>query len=151
MSTRAWIVGVAAGLLVAASHWTTSAQDQSTVDKLKAKASETVTSIKKGAANAGEAIKEKFAKTKDAVRGMSIEGRVYARLHWEKALVGSKIDLASPKAGVIALNGTVGDAKAKLKAFELTRDTVGVDEVQDHLTIVAATSTSPGSPGLSKP
>jgi len=151
MSTRAWVVGVAAGLLVVASHWSISAQDQSTVDKIKAKAGDAVSSIKKGAANAGEAIKEKFAKTKDYVRGMGIEGRVYARLHWEKALVGSKIDLATPKAGVIALNGTVGDAKAKLKAVELARDTVGVDEVQDHLTILAVPSTSPGSPAPSKP
>ena len=154
MSTRAWIVGVAAGiLLVATSHWSTSARRISRpLTRSRRSASDAVSSIKRrGAANAGEAIKEKFGKTKDYVRGMEIEGRVYARLHWEKALIGSKIDLASPKAGVVALNGTVSDAKAKLKAVELTRDTVGVDEVQGHLTIVVPTSTSPGSPGLPKP
>jgi osmotically-inducible protein OsmY len=72
---------------------------------------------------------------------MGIEGRVYARLHWDKNLAGSKIELAAPKPGVIALNGTVGDAKAKAKAVELTTDTVGVTEVMDNLTIVPTEGT----------
>jgi osmotically-inducible protein OsmY len=122
--------------------WSSSAQDPSTVDKIKSKANEAVTTIKKGAASAGGAIKEKFAKTKDSIVAMGIEGRVYSRLHWDKALVGSKIDLSAPKSGVIALTGTVTDEKAKTKAVELTRDTVGVTEVQDHLTISPASSTS---------
>jgi osmotically-inducible protein OsmY len=150
ISTRAWIVAATAGVLMGTT-WSSSAQDPSTTDKIKSKASDVVTSIKKGAASAGGAIKEKFAKTKDYVVGMGIEGRVYARLHWDRALVGSKIDLSAPKSGVIALTGTVTDEKAKLKAVELTRDTVGVTEVQDHLTISPAAVISPGGSTSVKP
>jgi osmotically-inducible protein OsmY len=141
MCTRACVV-IAAGLMVVVASWSSSAQDPSTIDKIKAKAGDAVNSVKKGAANAGEAIKDKFAKTKDSVLAMEIEHRVYARLHWDKALVGSKIELAAPKLGVIALNGTVTDEKAKNKAFELTQDTVGVVEVQNHLVIGTATTTT---------
>jgi osmotically-inducible protein OsmY len=148
---RTWVSAVAAAGVIVAASWTSAAQqDPSTIDKIKAKASGAVTSIKKGAANAGEAIKEKYAKTKDSVVAMEIEGRVYARLHWDKALVGSKIDLSAPKSGVIALTGTVTDEKGRAKAVELTKDTVGVVEVQDHLTIGPAPS-SGASPAPAKP
>ena len=96
-------------------------------------------SIKKGAASAGDAIKERYARTKDAVVAMGIEGRVYSRLHWDKALTGSKIELTSPKSGVITLTGTVGDDKAKAKAVELAQDTVGVNSVVDNLVVQTTT------------
>ena len=58
--TRDWlVVAAAAGVFLGAS-WSSSAQDPSAVDKIKAKASGAVDSIKKGAASAGGAIKEKF-------------------------------------------------------------------------------------------
>ena len=112
ISTRAWVVAATAGVLMGTTL-SSSAQEPSTGDKIKSKASDAVTSIKKGAANAGGAIKEKFDKTKDSIVAMEIEGRVYARLHWDKALVGSKIDLTAPKSGVIALTGTVTDGRPR--------------------------------------
>jgi osmotically-inducible protein OsmY len=129
-------------MTVLAAGWVSRAQEptQTTTEKIKAKVGAAAESIKKGAISAETAIKEQFAKAKDAVVRMGIEGRVYARLHWDKALTGAKIELGSPKPGVIALSGAVADSKAKAKAIELTTDTVGVTEVVDHLTVQTTAS-----------
>ena len=108
-------------------------------EKIKAKAGSAVTSIKKGATNAEEAIREKFEQARAGVSKMGIEARVYARLHWEKALADAKIDLSAPSEGVIALTGVVADEKARAKALELTRDTIGVTQAVDKLTVRTTT------------
>ena len=64
-----------------------------------------------------------------------MSARVYGRLHWDKALNGSKVDIEVTEGGHTTLTGVVADAKAKAKAVELTRDTVGVTQVVDQLTI----------------
>jgi osmotically-inducible protein OsmY len=144
---RFW-VAPAVAVAVLALGWASRAQEQTTTEKLKEKVGSAVTTIKKGAITAEEKIKESFAKAKDAVVSMGIEARVYARLHWEKALADSKIDLSAPKPGVIVLSGTVADAKARAKAVELTTDTVGVTEVVDHL--VAQTTAATKAPAPAK-
>ncbi|MFO0951108.1 MAG: hypothetical protein U0835_08150 [Isosphaeraceae bacterium] len=63
-------------------------------EKIKAKAGSAVESIKKGAANASETVREQYAKARGEVSRMGIEARVYARLHWEKALEHSKVELS---------------------------------------------------------
>jgi len=136
------------GLALLAAGRSASAQEpepKTTTEKIKESVGGAVQSLKKGAASAEEAIKNQYARAKDAVVKMGIEGRVYARLHWDKALANSKIELSAPKPGVIALNGSVADAKAKAKAIELTTDTVGVTEVLDHLTIQTTTTITPAA------
>ena len=93
------------------------AQDppKTTSETIKDKASGAVGSIKKGALSAEEAIKNQYNKAKDAVVGMGIEGRRLSRLHWDKSLHGTKIELHAPKPGVIELAGTVADAKARAR------------------------------------
>lgn len=141
-----WVAPAAAALILVAGSAAT-AQEESTADKIKDKVGGAVQSIKKGAVNAEEAIKDQFARAKGAVVKMNIESRVYARLHWDKALVGAKIDLSAPKVGVIVLTGTVADTKAKAKAVDLTAGTVGVTEVIDRLTILtSATTPAPVKP-----
>ena len=133
--------GVAAALILAPAAWAPAAPQQetkTTTQTVKEKLGDAVSTIKKEAASAGEAIKDQFAKAKNAVRAMNIESRVYARLHWDKALTGAKIDLHAPKPGVIALTGTVPDAKARARAVELTNDTVGVTQVEDRLTVLTS-------------
>jgi osmotically-inducible protein OsmY len=142
---KVWAVPVA-GLLVLALGWAVTAQEpRTTTEKIKEKVGNIGTSIKRGALSAEEAIKERYNRAKAAVVAMSIEGRVYARLHWDKALAGSKVELTAPKPGVIELSGTVADAKAKARALELTNDTVGVTQVVDKL--VVQTSVSGGTAG----
>jgi len=112
-------------------------EPKTTTEKIKDKASSAASSVKRGVTGAGEAIKNKYNQAKEHVVAMEIETRVYARLHWDKALTGTKLDLSAPRMGVIVLTGTVADAKARDKAVALTAETVGVTEVVDHLTISA--------------
>jgi hyperosmotically inducible periplasmic protein len=117
---------------------------KTTGEKIKEKVGSAVESVKKGAASASEAVRERFAAARQWVDRMGIEARVYSRLHWDKDLNTAKIELATPRAGSIVLSGTVADEKARAKAVGLTRDTLGVVEVTDHL--VVQTSTSGASP-----
>ena len=110
------------------------------------KVDKAVQEIKGGLRKAGDAAKEQFSKAKTAVNNMGVESRVYGRLHWDKALNAASIELAATDDGVITLDGTVADAKAKAKAVELARDTVGVTKVVDHLAIRPATSTTTAAP-----
>lgn len=140
---RVFIVPVV-GLILLAGSWATRAQEPKTTgEKIKEKVGGAVDSLKRGAVSAEEAIKNQYGRARDAVTKMGVEGRVYARLHWDKALVGSKVELSAPKVGVITLTGTVLDAKARAKAVELTTDTVGVTEVIDMLTVSSATEVVP--------
>jgi hypothetical protein len=102
-----------------------------------------VQSIKRGAQAAEDALKEQYAKARTAVHNMGVSARVYGRLHWDKALNGSKVDIEVTEGGHTTLTGVVADAKAKAKAVELTRDTVGVTQVVDQLTITPPPTTTP--------
>lgn len=104
-------------------------------ERLEEKAKNAVTSIKKGALSAEEAVKEKFAQAKAGVVKMGVEARVYGRLHWDKALTEAKIELHSPSPGLIVLTGTVPTEKARAKAAELAADTVGVTQVTNTLVL----------------
>lgn len=149
MSRPRWIRTLASAAVLAA--WaalaaTVPAQEpkapaKTFTEKVKATAGSAVTSIKKGAANANEAIREQYDRARGAVSKMGTEARVYARLHWERGLATSKVDLSAPKEGVIALNGTVADEKARAKAVELANDTIGVTQVIDNLKVQTVTST----------
>jgi BON domain len=102
-----------------------------------------VKSIKRGAQAAEDALKEQYAKARAAVHSMEVSARVYGRLHWDKALNSSKVDIEVTGGSHITLTGVVADAKAKAKAVELTRDTVGVTQVVDQLTITPPPTTTP--------
>jgi len=123
------------GLLLAA--WTSVAQEEpakGTGDVIKEKADAAVKTLRKGVGAAEEGIKGTFAHARTAAINMGLHGRVYARLHWDKALANAKIETEVSNS-VVTLRGTVPDAKAKAKAVELTNDTIGVNEVIDQLTI----------------
>ncbi len=146
MKRNTWITLAAAptfGLAVLLAAGVTGVQAQDTPqptlgEKLKDKAASAATSIKKGALSAEESVKERFAQAKAGVTKMGIEARIHARLHWDKNLTESKIELHSPSVGVIVLSGTASSEKAKAKAAELTADTVGVTQVTNNLVVSAA-------------
>ena len=115
------------------------APKESVTDKVKEKLDSAAQSIKRGAKSAADAVKEQYHRARESVHNLGEHGRVYARLHWEKNLQGSKIEI-TVKGSVATLNGTVPDAKAKAKALELTQDTVGITEVVDHLTVTTVKS-----------
>ena len=146
-----WVVPSVMALSISAST-AVKAQDtpnKTITEKIKEKAGSAVNSIKKGAASAEEAIREKYEQARAGVSKMGIEARVYARIHWDKTLADAKIDLSAPSEGVIAVTGVVADEKVKAKALELTRDTIGVTQVVDHLTV--RTKTEGGTAAASAP
>jgi len=89
--------------------------------------------------NTGRAIKNgvqgAFARTQTTVNTMQVLDRVYSRLHWEKALTTSALEVEVQPGGVTLLRGVVPDARAKVKAVDLARNTVGVIQVVDQLSV----------------
>jgi len=102
--------------------------------------------IKRGLQRSGETVREGFARTKVAVNNMGVETRIYGRLHWDKDLNGSLIELEVRNGGVAILRGAVPTAAAKAKAVMLTRDTVGVLQVVDQLSVSPPSRVIEGSP-----
>jgi hyperosmotically inducible periplasmic protein len=126
------------GLVLALAAGTGAAQDEpnkGTGRRLGETLDSAVQSIKRGARETGETLREQFDRARVSVHNMSVSSRVYSRLHWDKALNDAQIDLEVRDDGVTTLRGTVVDAKAKAKALELAQDTVGVARVIDQLTI----------------
>lgn len=88
-------------------------------------------------------LQEGFDKARRSVHRMGVAARVYARLHWDKALTEATISVdvnpdAVKKDNVAALSGTVGSEAAKKRAEELAQSTVGVDRVVNDLKVVRA-------------
>jgi hyperosmotically inducible protein len=137
-----WIIPIIAafGLAWAGSGW---AQNPGAGQKVGEKVDEVIKDIKGGLKKAGNVTKEQFARAKTAVNNMGVESRVYGRIHWDKALNEASIDLTTTEDGVITLNGTVADAKARTRAVDLARETVGVTRVVDQLAIRPAATTAP--------
>jgi hyperosmotically inducible periplasmic protein len=134
-----WVIPTVAAVGLAWGY-ASSAQDPGTGKKVGEKVDEIIQDVKGGLRKAGDAAKEQFSKAKTAINNMGVESRVYGRLHWDKALNDASIELSSTDDGVITLDGTVADAKAKAKAVDLARDTVGVSKVVDHLAVRPASS-----------
>ena len=102
--------------------------------------------IKRGLQRSGETVRESFARTKTSVQNMGIESRIYGRLHWDKDLNGSLIELEVKDASVAILKGVVPTAAIRSKAVALARDTVGVTQVIDQLSISVPARVVPVAP-----
>ena len=94
--------------------------------------------LEKGIDSARGAVRETFAQTQDRVHEMSVEARVYGRLHWDKMLTSSSLELSAEARGIVTLRGTVPSKEARERAVQLTMDTVGVTRVIDQLNVQAA-------------
>ncbi len=91
--------------------------------------------MKRGFQSAGAAVQGGFIKTKTSVHNMEVVSRVYSRLHWDKALTTSNLQLEVSNGGIATLTGVVPDAAAKAKALLLTSETVGVLQVVDQVVV----------------
>jgi osmotically-inducible protein OsmY len=78
-------------------------------------------------------LRESWGDIKKATHRMTLQGRVYARLYWDKALADSTIQIEPKDKGVIVLKGSVPSREAKRRALELSDSTVGVNETIDEL------------------
>jgi hyperosmotically inducible periplasmic protein len=142
MNRRLLCLTSALGLVLSAGL-TAAQEPKSTTERLKETANSAVQSLKKGVASAEESLREQYHKARIAAQNLNVHARVYARLRWDKGLVGAKIETEVLEDGLTTLRGTVPDAKAKAKALLLASDTVGVTQVVDHLTIQPASETEP--------
>jgi len=102
--------------------------------------------LDKAGRNIRRGVENAVARGEAAVREADVLGRVYARIHWDKKLTDSVIELNVAPDGTTTLRGAVADAAAKKRAVILARDTVGVTTVVDQLTIAEATRVIPASP-----
>jgi hyperosmotically inducible periplasmic protein len=125
-------------------------QEQGAGKKAGEKLDEAAQAIKKGLQNARDTVREQFAKTRESIHNMGIESRVYGRLHWDKALTSSSLEI-EVKNDVATLRGSVPDAKAKAKAVELAENTVGITKVIDQLTILPPPRTVPDTSAETTP
>jgi osmotically-inducible protein OsmY len=91
--------------------------------------------VNRGLERAESKLRETWGDIKRATHRMTIEGRVYARLYWDKSLADAPFQLEARNGGVIVLKGSVPTSEAKHRAIELAQSTVGVNETVDELGI----------------
>ena len=91
--------------------------------------------IDRGIDRLEENLKQSWAQIRKSVENMGVQGRVYSRLHWDKALEKATIDVEVRDEHVVVLKGSVPNQAARQKAVQLARDTVGVTQVVDRLAV----------------
>src|SRR5436190_21897846 len=104
-------------------------------------------SVDRGLSTLGQRIRKTWADFRRSVDELSVQGRVYARLHWDKALTNAPVEISVQNENVVTVSGTVPNDTAHLTAITLADGTVGVGKVVDHLTVSATpVPTSPPIP-----
>jgi hyperosmotically inducible protein len=99
-------------------------------------------SVDRGLTNLGQRIRKTWADFRKSVDELSVQGRVYGRLHWDKAIAAAPIEISVQNENVVTLSGSVPNEAARRTAVTLANDTVGVRQVVDRLTIASTTTTT---------
>jgi hypothetical protein len=99
-------------------------------------------SVDRGLNTLGRRIRKGWAEFRQSVDELSVQGRVYGRLHWDQALTNAPLDIGMQNENTVVLSGTVPDEAARTTAVSLTQSTVGVAKVVDHLTVSSTTTNS---------
>jgi|SRR5579862_3981048 len=89
--------------------------------------------VNRGLREAETKLRETWADVQKATHRMTIKGRVYARLYWDKSLADAPFQVETKNGGVVVLKGSVPSAEARHHAVELAQSTVGVNETVDEL------------------
>ncbi|MFO0888532.1 MAG: BON domain-containing protein [Isosphaeraceae bacterium] len=139
-ATAALVAAVIAGGVLAGQP----AQEQGPVERAAERLEEAGKSVKRGLKDASDRIRGQFASARDSIHSMGIEARVYGRLHWDKLLTNSVLEVEINN-GVATLRGSVASAKAKARAVELAKETVGITEVVDQLAVQPPPKTAPAT------
>ena len=98
--------------------------------------------VDRGLTNLGQRIRKTWADFRRSVDELSVQGRVYARIHWDKALAAAPIEVSVQNENVAVLSGTVPTEAARRTAVTLADGTVGVGRVVDHMTVGTPTTTT---------
>jgi osmotically-inducible protein OsmY len=67
----------------------------------------------------------------------SIAVRVYNRIHWDRYLSGVQVRIQTTAPGTVTLLGHVPDLSIKQRIIDLAKSTIGVQQVEDKLTLPA--------------
>lgn len=95
--------------------------------------------MRQEAGTVAEQLRRGYERARIEVDNLGTNGRVYARLRWDKTLAGATVYIEVQEGGLVVLRGTVPNKSAKSRAVELARDTVGVARVTDELKVAVAT------------
>ena len=126
------------------------AQQEGVGAKVGEKLSQAGQTIKGEARKVTDAVSKEFDKVRADVGKLGIHHRVYSRIHWDKQLHDSKIEVHLFKGGVVVLRGTVPNQGAANHALALAMETVDVTEVVNELVPAVKTNvpTKPGQPAV---
>jgi osmotically-inducible protein OsmY len=91
--------------------------------------------VNRGLERAEKKLRETWGDIQKATHRMTVQGRVYARLYWDKSLADAPFQVETKDGGVVVLKGSVPSAEAKHRAVELAQSTVGVNDTVDELGI----------------
>ena len=115
-------------------------------------------SVDRGLSKLGEKLRKTWADIRKSVDELSVQGRVYGRLHWDKAIGSAPIEITVQNENVVTLSGSVPTEAARRTAVTLANDTIGVRQVVDHLTVgvittstTTTTTTTPATPPVVVP
>jgi len=91
--------------------------------------------VNRGLERAERKLRETWGDIQKATHRMTVQGRVYARLYWDKSLADAPFQVETKDGGVVVLKGSVPSSEAKHRAVELAQSTVGVNDTVDELGI----------------
>ncbi|HEX5472686.1 MAG TPA: BON domain-containing protein [Lacipirellulaceae bacterium] len=92
--------------------------------------------IDRGVQKLGHELRTGWDQIRRTVDELGVQGRVYGRLHWDKAVNGAPISITVEHEHVVILTGDVPSEIVHQKVLKLTHDTVGVQQVVDKLRVV---------------
>ncbi len=107
-------------------------------------------SVDRGLTKLGEKLRKTWADIRKSVDELGVQGRVYGRLHWDKAIGTAPIEISVQNENIVTLSGSVPNEAARRTAVMLAKDTVGVRQVVDRLT-VSPTSTTTATTTTTEP
>jgi osmotically-inducible protein OsmY len=99
-------------------------------------------SVDRGLTNIGQRLRRTWADFRKSVDELSVQGRVYGRLHWDKTIGSAPIEISVQDENVVTLSGSVPTEVAHRTAITLANDTVGVRQVIDRLAVAPTTATT---------
>jgi hypothetical protein len=97
-------------------------------------------SVDRGLSNLGQRLRKTWGDIRQSVDELSVQGRVYGRLRWDKSLASAPIEITMQNENTVVLAGAVPDDAARTAAVALAQSTVGVENVVDRLAIAPVTS-----------
>jgi hyperosmotically inducible periplasmic protein len=93
--------------------------------------------IDRGLTQIGAELSQAWTEVRKGVEKMGVQGRVYGRLRWDKALESSVLDIDVRDNQIVVLKGHVTNEAAKQKAEQLAGETIGVTSVINDLAVTA--------------